>query len=482
MATGSGKTLLMHLNYYQFLHYNCEPLDNILLITPNEGLSAQHIEEMQASDIHVARFDLNESGLFSNSPDTVKVTEITKLVMEKRGEGDSVPVEAFEGNNLILVDEGHKGSGGDAWRAVRDALGDTGFTFEYSATFGQALSAARNDALTAEYGKTIAFDYSYRHFYNDGYGKDFRILNLLEETTTERTDRLLMGNMLSFYEQRLLYQEQADELRAYNLDKPLWVFVGSSVNAVRTERGQPQSDVLTVTSFLHRFLSEPAWSTQTIETITQGKSGLRDHSERDIFADKFTYIRDRNTRASVIYEDILKTVFHSPGSGALHLCDIRGVEGELGLKASNADDYFGVVYIGDTSKFKRLVRDSENGIVVEDDFFSSSLFDSVNEPDTTIDVLIGSRKFMEGWNSWRVSNMGLLNIGRSEGSQIIQLFGRGVRLRGQDMSLKRSFVLPGSHPPNISLLETLNIFGHPRQLHDAVPQLLGAWKAFSPTV
>ena len=65
---------------------------------------------------------------------------------------------------------------------------------------------------------------------------------------------------------------------------------------------------------------------------------------------------------------------------------------------------------------------------------------------------------MEGWNSWRVSNMGLLNIGRSEGSQIIQLFGRGVRLRGQDMSLKRSSALNGDHPDHIRLLETLNIF------------------------
>ena len=66
---------------------------------------------------------------------------------------------------------------------------------------------------------------------------------------------------------------------------------------------------------------------------------------------------------------------------------------------------------------------------------------------------------MEGWNSWRVSNMGLLNIGKSEGSLIIQLFGRGVRLRGRDMSLKRSSALDdGLHPSNISLLETLNIF------------------------
>ncbi len=65
---------------------------------------------------------------------------------------------------------------------------------------------------------------------------------------------------------------------------------------------------------------------------------------------------------------------------------------------------------------------------------------------------------MEGWNSWRVSNMGLLNIGRSEGSEIIQLFGRGVRLRGLGLSLKRSSALDGKHPEHIKLLETLNIF------------------------
>ena len=85
MATGSGKTLVMHLNYRQFLHYNRnrEPLDNILLITPNEGLSEQHIRELRASNIPVERFDLNESGLLASGNETVKVTEITKLVGEK---------------------------------------------------------------------------------------------------------------------------------------------------------------------------------------------------------------------------------------------------------------------------------------------------------------------------------------------------------------------------------------------------------------
>ena len=49
MATGSGKTLIFHLNYYQFLHYNTKELDNILLITPNEGLTEQHLSELAAS-------------------------------------------------------------------------------------------------------------------------------------------------------------------------------------------------------------------------------------------------------------------------------------------------------------------------------------------------------------------------------------------------------------------------------------------------
>ena len=181
MATGGGKTLLLHLHYRQFMHYNHRPLDNILLITPNEGLSQQHLEELQASNIPATRFDLNEAGSLLSQSGTVRVTEITKLVEEKKGGGVRVPVEAFEGNNLIFVDEGHKGASGEAWRAMRDALAETGFTFEYSATFGQALAAANNETLLTEYGKAIAFDYSYRYFYSDGYGKDFHILNLQQD-------------------------------------------------------------------------------------------------------------------------------------------------------------------------------------------------------------------------------------------------------------------------------------------------------------
>ena len=458
MATGSGKTLIMHLNYRQFLHYNNATLDNILLITPNEGLSEQHLVEMELSGIPARRFDLNESGLLLPQRDTVRVLEITKLVQEKRGGGERVPVEAFTGNNLIFVDEGHKGSGGEAWLKLRNALGETGFTFEYSATFGQALTATRNDPLTTEYGKAIVFDYSYRYFYGDGYGKDFRILNLVEETSEEQTSVLLLGNLLSFYQQKHLFTERKQELRAYNLEKPLWVFVGSTVNAVYTRDKKVRSDVLTIARFLQHVLMNKNWAVQAISKLLNGNSGLVTLGGEDVFKDKFGYLKGSGMDSAEIYADILAKVFHAPAGGGLHLCSIRNSKGEIGLKAGSAKLYFGLIYIGDVSKFKKLVAQDDAGIILKEDAVADSLFEGIGALDTSIDVLVGAKKFMEGWNSWRVSNMGLLNIGRKEGSEIIQLFGRGVRLQGRDYSLKRSAALDGKHPSHLELLETLNIF------------------------
>lgn len=458
MATGSGKTLLLHLNYLQFIHYNRKPLDNILLITPNEGLSQQHLDELRASNISARRFDIDGVGDSLSPKATISVTEITKLVEVKRGGGVRVPVENFEGNNLIFVDEGHKGAGGEAWRGLRDALAETGFTFEYSATFGQALAAAKNDELLAEYGKSIVFDYSYRHFYEDGYGKDFNILNLQKVTSGRQTDTLLMANLLSFYEQQTVFARESDELKLYHLSRPLWAFIGGSVNAVFSENGKNRSDILTVVSFLQRVLSDRSWSVSTIDRLLNGDSRLRHANGRDVFENKFEYLRRHEPDAETIYWNALGKIMHTEGGG-LQLLDLRGCEGELGIKSAGAEDYFGVIYIGDTSKFKKLVHENVHGIEVGDDLLHTSLFDEINEPDSTVEILAGARKFIEGWDSWRVSNMGLLNIGRSEGSLIIQLFGRGVRLKGRGMSLKRSSALNDEiHPSDIKLLETLNIF------------------------
>ena len=466
MATGAGKTLIMHINYHQYLHYCESKLDHIVLITPNEGLSEQHLRELANSDIRCERFNV-EGNRLARAHNAMQVIEITKLVEEKTGGGLSVPVEAFEGNNLIFVDEGHKGSGGKVWRKYREDLAEIGFTFEYSATFGQALAAAKNADLVEEYGKAIAFDYSYRYFYGDGYGKNFRILNVRDDEDTQ-TETLLLGNLLSFYEQRRYFKQNTDAVGTYGLDSPLWAFVGSKVNAVYTENRRNRSDILNVIRFLHRFLqNEDNWAIQAIDQIIDSNSGLSDEAGVDVFHNRLSYLKalygetptETYTNAARIYTGILNEVFHTDSSGALHLCDVRNAQGEIGLKTTNGRHYFGLIYIGDTSNFKKLVETDDTGIVTEsEDVLTESLFTDINKSDSPINILIGAKKFIEGWDSWRVTAMGLLNIGRQEGSQIIQLFGRGVRLRGKDMSLKRSAALDGEHPPHLSLLETLNIF------------------------
>jgi hypothetical protein len=467
MATGSGKTLLLHINYLQFMRYNQGPnqvkLDNILLITPNEGLSNQHVNEMRQSGIPCALFDNSRRGYFSSmvEPNQVQVIDIHKFTEEKKGHGVTVDVEYFGKKNLLFVDEGHKGSGGEKWRDFRKLLADEGFAFEYSATFGQAVAATTKDSstLVEEYGKAILFDYSYKYFYKDGYGKDYRILNLKEHVTDTSQNILMLANLVSFFEQILVFEENHELIKEYNIEKPLWIFVGSKVKGQKE-----QSDILTIVRFLSLALkNEGNWTVDSIKRILDGKSGLIDEKDRDIYSPtypdtKLKYIREKGLTPEEIYKGLLIKVFNVPSSASLHLVNIKKADGEIALRAG-ASESFGVINIGDDAEFLKLVKDKEPGIPAEPDELSSSLFASINAPKSKTNILIGAKKFIEGWNSWRVSNMGLLNIGKKEGSQIIQLFGRGVRLRGKDFSLKRSSALEISPPKYLRILETLSIFG-----------------------
>ena len=149
---------------------------------------------------------------------------------------------------------------------------------------------------------------------------------------------------------------------------------------------------------------------------------------------------------------------NAPTTAALHVENLKGTDGEVALRLGD-NDAFGVINVGDASALCKLC-DEQAELVVTEKEFSGSLFRALNDEASTINILIGSKKFTEGWSSWRVSTMGLMNIGRNEGPQIIQLFGRGVRLKGKDFSLKRSRRLEGrAAPKNIETLETLNIFG-----------------------
>ncbi len=465
-ATGSGKTLILHINILQYKFYlkkhkKENEINNIILLTPNDGLSKQHFKELEESSIRVKRFD-GKTDMFSK--DAVNIISISKIQIDKTSNTkETFDITAFEKNNLLLVDEGHRGISGNVWKKMRKEMSSNGFVFEYSATFGQAI---KDKDLQEEYSKSIIFDYSYKYFYKDGYGKDYKILNIKEDKDykaifEEKKYLYLTASLLSFYEQLKLYNSDKIYNNTFNIEKPLMLFIGHSVNK---EDKENITDILDILLFLQFFIkNKDNIVTNYIKDIIKGNSGFKNKTGGDIFEKRFKYLRN-STSNELIYPEMIKHIFNSETiNSELHI-QYQKKDGEIVLKYGE-NPCFGVINIGDSSKFRKLCESKNLNIFKKD--FKKNQFDTINSKDSRINILIGAKKFTEGWSSWRVSSMGLMNVGKSKGSQIIQLFGRGVRLKGVDFSLKRTSSYNDKFHKKfklnkyqyIQILETLNIFG-----------------------
>ena len=103
-------------------------------------------------------------------------------------------------------------------------------------------------------------------------------------------------------------------------------------------------------------------------------------------------------------------VFNAPHGGQLYVENLKGVTGEVALRLGAENEAFGVINVGDDATLVKLCE--ENGLSKDDREFSGSLFHEINKIGSTVNLLIGSKKFTEGWNSQRVSTMGLMHVGK----------------------------------------------------------------------
>ena len=453
-ATGSGKTLLMHVHIEQYRHYAERAgrrVRSVILLTPNERMSEQHRREMGASGLRGRLFSpAAPRDLFR----TVEIFDINKLA-EKKGI-KRVAVSEFGSDNLVLVDEGHLGASGKAWRQRRAALGRGGFSFEYSATFDQIVG--KDAGLLNSYAKSVLFDYPYREFHEDGYGKDYSIVNLPKGVQDQNSDIYLLGCLLTFYRQLHIWRERGHAWRDFQLARPLWAFLGKTVLGSSKAAATTRSDVVLILDFFGRFLAERPRMERMIGALFTGTSGLVGESGDDWFARQLESLAGEAPAA--IYANVCEMLFY--GHGQLHVEYLPGGGGELHLRVAD-NPVFGVVNVGDAAGlYQRLAAAEKPHLKVERNLIAAPLFADVDRENSTVNVVIGARRFIAGWNSWRVSTMGLMHVGVSEGPEIVQMFGRGVRLKGWNLSLKRHG--PAGAPPleraeELAELETLHIFG-----------------------
>lgn len=63
------------------------------------------------------------------------------------------------------------------------------------------MAASGSSTVEDAYAKSVLFDYSYRYFYEDGFGKDYQILNL--PRTFETLEGLYLTAALLKFTRRL---------------------------------------------------------------------------------------------------------------------------------------------------------------------------------------------------------------------------------------------------------------------------------------
>ena len=255
----------------------------------------------------------------------------------------------FGDDNLVLVDEGHLGASGKVWRERRRELSTGGFTFEYSATFNQVVG--RDLDLLHAYGKCLLFDYTYRQFYDDGYGKDYAISNLPHGAEDENSDMYLLGCLLTFYQQ-CASGAAGRRSGGVNPAKPLWVFLGKTVTGSSTADRATRSDVVRILTFLGWVLARGDAVRSMLARLLEGRSGLLDDSGADYFAGRISHL----PRSGVdLYAELCDLLFH--GQGRLHVVYLTAGEGELHLRVADHAP-FGVVNVGDSAALYKLLTEN----------------------------------------------------------------------------------------------------------------------------
>ena len=432
MATGSGKTVLLHTNILQSNEHFKEA--NFYVVVPTKELGKQHRKNLISfgyKDTQIGFIDDEKSESVSNkvnsmlqSPYDIKIVTVHQLsAINKRK-------TIFSGQNILFVDEGHKGGSSEAaWRKDRtDLIGENGFAFEYSATFSHAIK--EDIGLLQEYGKSIVFDYPYYKFYNDGYGKKpafepkesldniYKSIydskeKLIEISDDERYE-LFVKDILNFYYQKEAYYNLGkSEIEKYRFENPLKLIICSTVDDKNND-----SKVVEVLNFLNRFSTN---SDETKELI------------KKIEGEEKTTI-----------DNIFKKVFNSHGAGKI--LEYKLNDKEVGLKVENSKEYFGVINVGNVTNLGRELADDKITGTLINDFFTKG-------DNETINIVIAARILIEGWDTQRISSLSLFDFGKSKGSLIVQLFGRGVRLHGSiENNLKRS----GVHEK----LEEFSVYGY----------------------
>ena len=471
MATGSGKTLVIIklVEILQELIRRGEiPCNDILILTHRDDLIEHFktlLNEFNASnsDLFIHIRELREyAEAKRNNPSLFRDREITVFYYRSDNLSDEQKEKIIDFRNYdndgrwyILLDEAHKGDKEDSKRQhIYSILSQNGFLFNFSATFTDSRDLV-----------TTAFNFNLSEFIRTGYGKHISVLDQElrafkddEDYSGEEKQKIVLKSLLLLaYAKK--FAEQINKIAPGMYHNPLLLTL---VNSVNTEDADLKLFFRVLEYICKGRVTEKLWQTAKSELWEELK-------ERPTFMFEDDQVEtDEKTFNGLNQADMLKLIFNSNKPGDIEILIRPSNRQEIAFKLKTSDSPFALIKIGDIAEW---LKDELAGYEINQSFEDESYFHQLNEDDSDINILMGSRAFYEGWDSNRPNVINFINIGTGTEAKkfILQSIGRGVRIEPMKNKRKRLLPLYNAKEVDAALfdkikgkvapLETLFIFG-----------------------
>lgn len=452
MATGSGKTLVIVklIEILGTLMARGEiPKNDILFLTYRDDLLEQfkkHIEEFNSYNWdtkiqlrnlkdyenvkheNALPFNKNEITVFYYRSDLISDEQKEKIVNFRNYDNN--------GQWYILLDEAHKGDREDSKRQMLySILSRNGFLFNFSATFTDPRDFA-----------TCVFNFNLSKFVEEGYGKHIYVsssdVKAFHHKDSE-SDDVSKNDFSPIEKQKIVLKtlllltyidKHFEQLRSVGSNlyhRPLLLTL---VNSVSVE----DSDL----EMFFREIEKIAKGTVSIDLLQQAKEELIQefNSDAQYVFEKQSCIINSEFINQLEYKDILMYVFNAETPGKIEVLKLPGNNKELVFRLMTAERPFALIRIGDITGW---LRDKLEGYEINESFENESYFARLNDDDSDINILMGSRSFYEGWDSNRPNVILFINIGIGNDAKkfVLQSIGRGVRIEPLKNKRKRMLKL-----------------------------------------
>lgn len=479
MATGSGKSvvLIKLIELLQNLMSNEVLPDNrILFLTHRPDL----IEQLQEHIVEFNEFAKKEKGIefivrdLREFPEQemngnlFKDTQIniyfyrSDLISDIQKE-NIIDFKNYDnnGNWFVILDEAHKGDSEESKRKqYYNILSRNGFLFNFSATFTDEI-----DILSTVYNLNLA------EYIKKGYGKhlylfqeqfkNFKTTEDNKDFEEEEKQKIVLMSviMLAFV------KKQAENIRTEfgteYFHNPLLLTLVNSVTA-------QDSDLYLFFRELEKIANKEVDNT----LFTNAKSTLQNdlYSVKSAEFEGIELFEDVEIASitNLTFDEILKYVFNASTSGEFEVRRNPKNKQELSFRVKSGanSEPFALIKIGDIKGFE---TNNLANYDIEEEFDNVSLFENIN--DSSVNILMGSRAFYEGWDSNRPNIINFVNIGTHKDAKkfILQSIGRGIRIEPIKNQRKRLLPLINdgiikneelkAKVKEVNLLETLFVFG-----------------------